>query len=106
MQLDKFGSEHMKLSEAMRLGAMATTQGYGADSVRCDDRPCALGAARLAAGLSAVNNVDALVQIRNRFPLATVVVQNLPTGVDCIEGDSRISFDVVDVIWRLNDHHR
>ncbi len=87
----------MKLSEAIRLGAMATEQGFGAPSIASNEAPCALGAARIAAGLGDHCAVDCYSVLAYRWPVLYRMVANPVAG--------RMEY-VVDAIWSLNDVHR
>ena len=84
----------MRLSEAIRLGAMATTQGYGPLSITNEDAPCAIGAALLAVGKQA-GRYDALDE---QWPFAYDVKVQCPA---CEMRDF-----VADVLWHLNDTHK
>lgn len=88
----------MRLSEAIRLGAMATTQGTGCASFRSDTAPCALGAARLAAGLVLGESHDDFFHLGEVFPLIHV-------PVDAPVGETHCGDHVMDVVWKLNDIH-
>ena len=83
----------MRLSEAIRLGAMMTSQAFQA--LFTNDGACALGAALLAIGAAPD---QALHSALNRWPWAFTVSANCPS---C--GRSRCVFEV---ITHLNDAHR
>lgn len=94
----------MRLSEAIRLGAMNTTQGFGSDSIRNSKSPCALGAALLAVGRMqeslppiALRNVpyDTIVQL---WPYANRRVIAPETTGD--------TYKLMIVIYLLNDSRR
>jgi hypothetical protein len=88
------GSEcAMKLSEAIRLGAMMMPQAFR--TLLTDDGACALGAALLAVG---ARPEEAVRSALNRWPWASTVSADCPT---C--GRSRTVFRV---ITHLNDRHR
>jgi hypothetical protein len=90
----------MKLFEAMRLGSMATKQGFGSGSIYSNTAPCALGAARLAAGIQYSSEYDGTVYVsmRTAFPV-------LETSVNVPElSNPRTS--LVEAIWRMNDELR
>src|SRR5262245_4531579 len=83
----------MRLSEAIRLGAMATRHGSGSRSIVSDDAPCALGAARLAAGIQCeVNGAFALLV--DRWPVLWTKAKHPEWGHE---------IEVINVIWKLND---
>ena len=84
----------MKLSEAIRLGAMSCPQGFGSDAIRNEAR-CALGAALLAVGVVPATEGNAYNQVAALWPLAYGVKVPHP-----VTGEVR---DVIDVIWELND---
>jgi hypothetical protein len=87
----------MRLSEAIRLGAMATEQGHGASSIASDTAPCALGAARLAAGIR--GNVDSPVAAYSALALRWPMLDEL---VAMPIEKTRVLL-LMDAIWRLND---
>jgi hypothetical protein len=83
----------MRLSEAIRLGAMMSPQAFRA--LFTDDGTCALGGALLAVGAT---GEPALRSVRNRWPWAFTVSANCPScGRSC---------HVFGVITHLNDNHR
>jgi len=83
----------MKLSEAIRLGAMMMPQAFR--TLLTDDGACALGAALLAVG---AQPEEAVRSALNRWPWASTVSADCPR---C--GRSRTVFRV---ITHLNDRHR
>ena len=83
----------MKLSEAIRLGAMMMPQAFR--TLLTDDGACALGAALLAVG---ARPEEAVRSALNRWPWASTVSADCPR---C--GRSRTVFRV---ITHLNDRHR
>jgi hypothetical protein len=83
----------MKLSEAIRLGAMMMPQAFR--TLLSDDGACALGAALLAVG---ARPEEAVRSALNRWPWASTVSADCPR---C--GRSRTVFRVV---THLNDRHR
>ncbi len=83
----------MRLSDAIQLGAMITSQAFRA--LFKGDGACALGAALLAVG---VTLEQARGSVRKQWPWAFAVSVNCPS---C--GRSRL---VGQVIVHLNDHHR
>lgn len=89
-------STTMTLSEAIRLGAMATTQGCGSLSLMSDTAPCALGAARMAGGIKCDTTMSAYVALLSRWPVLGSAVAHP------FRGDG---WRVVDVVWTLNDSH-
>jgi hypothetical protein len=83
----------MRLSEAIRLGAMMKPQAFR--TLLTDEGACALGAALLAVGF---RPEEAVRSALNRWPWASTVSADCPT---C--GRSRTVFRV---ITHLNDCHR
>lgn len=90
-------TQQMKLSEAMRLGGMATDQGHGPDSIISDTAPCALGAARCAIGLQVKRPEDAYRELEERFPILRARVSP-PWNVDYVES-------LTGIVWMLNDYY-
>lgn len=83
----------MRLSEAIRLGAMMRPQAFR--TLFTIDEACALGAALLAVGAA---QEQALRSVRKRWPWALTVSANCPScGRSC---------PVFGVITHLNDDHR
>jgi hypothetical protein len=91
----------VKLSEAIRLGAMDLPQGFGATSLQCRESRCALGAAAWAVGLEvAGDNNEMLYALGQRWQvLDTPVAYPLPE----LPTETSRGLCVMDVIWRLND---
>lgn len=87
----------MKLADAIRLGGMATKQGYGVASFLDDNTPCALGAVRLAAGIEATNDLGAAMALRSRFPILSSSHRCPACGA--VE-------PLFTLIWSLNDSHK
>ncbi len=83
----------MRLSEAIRLGAMMKPQAFRV--LVTDDGACALGAALLAVGAVAERNARAVF---DRWPWASAVSASCPK--------CRRSSLVIGVITHLNDNHR
>src|SRR5438876_4062723 len=83
----------MRLSDAIQLGAMITSQAFRA--LFKDDGACALGAALLAVGVSPK---EARCSVRKLWPWALAVNADCPS---C--GLSRL---VCQIIVHLNDDHR
>src|SRR5712691_10235697 len=83
----------MRLSEAIRLGAMMSPQAFRTLFTR--DRACAWGAAMLAVGATRERAVGSA---RSRWPWAFAVSVNCPS--------CRRSRLVCEVIAHLNDYHR
>ncbi len=83
----------MRLSDAIQLGAMITSQAFRA--LFQDDGACALGAALLAVGVSPK---EARCSVRKLWPWALAVNADCPS---C--GLSRL---VCQIIVHLNDDHR
>lgn len=89
----------MKLSEAIRLGAMLKPQGFGVNSIKSDSPDtCALGAAADAVGIT-----HDYADIYTAWPW---------TAKNCKSPfDDRLLFrrdheDALSIIWKLNDVHR
>lgn len=93
----------MRLSDAIRLGAMASEQGFG--TIWDHGKTCALGAAYLAAGLFNRDHCVARGAASRTFPVIDVSIEQCPvyggTVVRCFHGPK----DVVNVITHLNDIH-
>jgi hypothetical protein len=91
----------MNFSEAIRLGSMATEQGYGGLSVISRTAPCAIGAALLAVGVKCKEPINAYSQIRVQFPLAAHRVCG-PKGTrfECVPNE------VASHVIALNDFER
>jgi hypothetical protein len=83
----------MRLSDAIQLGAMITSQAFG--TLFKGDRACALGAALLAVGVS---QEQAGNSVRKRWPWTFAISVNCPS--------CRRSRLVCEVIVHLNDDHR
>lgn len=97
----------LKLSEAIRLGSMMTTQGFGYRSMNNATSPCALGAARLAAGVH-IFAFSKPEMLSDTFPilLAEVNIHDLPPLYNLPFNQRekvKIPHPLFDVIWRLND---
>lgn len=85
----------MKLSEAIRLGAMVSAQGFGGLST---GGRCALGAAADAIGIEDwVNGALDYWQLRQQWP----VLNASACCPECFDGEMALS-----VVWHLNDQHR
>ena len=95
----------MKLSEAIRLGAMLKPQGTGAKSAGKHARAtCAIGAA-LDAVSAERNEVSAYTVLMDLWPVAMAVADcpvSTATGERCGHSVPR---DVGEVAWMLNDWH-
>lgn len=92
----------MKLSEAIRLGAMATEKGTGSESILSDVMPCALGAARLAAGIKCDEESEAFRLLQEQWPITQTVVNRPTTDIefhDQVEDRATL----LSMIWQLND---
>lgn len=88
----------MRLHEAIRLGAMNTEQGFGPLSITSDTAPCALGAARHAAGIF-TTHLYVYNALMARWPvLGTYVVFPIK------DGGWRPT--LVEAIYTLNDTFR
>ena len=81
----------MRLSEAIRLGSMATMQGFGADSILSSSAPCALGSAALAGGLLTEASRASI----------TVITSDLVECWPILKKEG-----VLNTIWILNDRAR
>ncbi len=96
----------MALNEAIRLGSMSTVQGRGSLSAFSDTAPCALGAARLAAGTAGCGQ-EAYDNLRLRFPVLGMLVElpkgTMPDGMKYYEKDP---IELMSAIWLLNDSAR
>ena len=98
----------MKLSEAIRLGAMLSPQGYDGD-VDGETR-CALAAACDAVGIKGIPgrsySRDRLVvnyrEVEKRFPI-TSNLTTCPCHECNVSGKRMI---IVTIVWHLNDFHR
>jgi hypothetical protein len=89
----------MRLSEAIRLGAMNRPQAYGSYFEKETNRTCALGAALDAIGLLALSGGDQ--QLYVAFPLLNL--QGVPSPCGCV---LVIFADTLGGrITHLNDHH-
>lgn len=86
----------MKLSDAIRLGSMAS------DPIKCvlwrDGRTCALGAAFLAAGMFDSNHMVPSAVQDAKWPILAVIAKSCPC---CRDGRQ----SVADMITHLNDYH-
>lgn len=101
----------MKLSEAIRLGAMLKPQGAGSGSAKPHaDATCALGAAIESAGLSYDHD---FTSVRERWPFVSAVRLACPLrdertiyqhGMVCHTFFAQ-SRQLLDLIWHLNDAH-
>jgi hypothetical protein len=102
----------MRLSEAIRLGAMTSPQGFGVDSVNLDrDAPkCAWGAAIEAAGLPSQRAAGG-VSLRGEPPIGLVVtipdewLRIANQWTHCPECNTFRGY-VAYLIPHLNDEHR
>ena len=92
----------MRLSEAIRLGAMLKPQGFGAGSAILNDvsPTCALGAAADACGLETGYHAYE----KWRF-LGNAAPPCPGCGCDAAARDYCVS-DIGDVVWHLNDEHK
>lgn len=87
----------MKLSEAIRLGAMLKPQGYGdASSSALAPATCAMGAAAQAVG----NEVDSYQLFYKEWPFTYKLC------VACPASDIDRTQCVLSQVHRLNDHYR
>lgn len=89
----------MKLSEAIRLGAMATRQGRGSRSMFSTTAPCALGAARLAADIPMPRDDYQYTALRERWPVLNVRVRH----PSCLH--DAVVVHLSTAIAALNDYH-
>lgn len=85
----------MKLSEAIRLGAMASKQGFGENSIWGEER-CALGAACLAMGVETPRAHEMYIALRMAYPWLST--HFLPPV-----NDAKVSRDAMQIVWSLND---
>jgi hypothetical protein len=95
----------MKLSEAIRLGAMEGPQGFWSGSVTSDEKRCAVGAAAWAVGAIKANSRATYEALNHECPLlCTEIAQSDVPAVVSRELPERIcGWDVLGVMWRLND---
>jgi hypothetical protein len=90
----------MKLSEAIRLNGMSKPQGFGVDSMRSLEAPCALGGALQSVGRQGTDpdrpgrNYEL---VREIWPWLVVPDTNCPDCAGC--------GNVLSIIWHLNDVH-
>src|SRR5678816_2083525 len=84
---------NMRLSEAMRLGAMLKPQGF--DGYNHDGATCAMGAAFDALGVLESNFTE-----EEHFPLTKVRCERCP---EC--GNAPMCYTVASAIFHLNDDH-
>lgn len=92
----------LKLSEAIRLGAMLTPQGFGNDALSGEAR-CALGAAAAAAGMQCIFTLHLLVE---RWPFLHTEVAYPTSTHRRIRLETTRAGDLLllrSAIWRLND---
>lgn len=94
----------MKLSEAIRLGAMMKPQGF--EVLIADGRSCAIGAAADAIGANVDDSSGSMSavppKLRTAFPLLSVCADSPCPSKDC----GVIRCGVSSVIIHLNDTHR
>lgn len=92
----------MKLSEAIRLGAMQFPQGGG--GWMDGETRCALAAASEASGIKGIGVMDAYMRVRqsinynameHRYPILTIRVEMPVFGIEV---------PLSGAIWRLNDY--
>lgn len=91
----------MRLSEAIRLGAMLRPQGTKSDSMLWwldDRRTCALGAALHAQGLREIEGIYAFHLIRMAHPWLDVIKPYCP--------NCSIQHLAYEIIYHLNDGHQ
>lgn len=95
----------MKLSEAIRMNGMMKPQGFGSESARDTDAPCAIGGALQSIGRQTPARFEASAfgGITTEWPFVREVSSCPACFGDVCSG--RIS-SVVGIIWRLNDVHR
>jgi hypothetical protein len=89
----------MLLHEAIRLGSMTTVQGFGSKSIESKTAPCALGAAGLACGLTAWNNLAIYELLKKQWPILCEVVM-FPPGLST---PYKVGATLLTVIYILND---
>lgn len=93
----------MRLSDAIRLGGMASKQAFG-KLMAADGATCAIGSACLAVGIETRYLMEELIppdELNARLPLMSD-----PCAVPCPVGDCGGYSSVGDLIVHLNDHHR
>src|ERR1041384_7086595 len=102
----------MRLSEAIRLGALLKAQGFGRYGVRADGptavRTCALGAAADAIGmLDRLMPVDdrAVVSLASAFPAEWHLLEESVIGSACPVCGA-VHQTLAGVIAHVNDRHR
>jgi hypothetical protein len=94
----------MKLSEAIRLGAMIRPQAFGEYQVM--GRSCALGAAMDALGIPVCDQSDFLdAELDQLFPTCALKAQCCPVR-DCHRELDPPERFIGSVVIHLNDHHR
>lgn len=93
----------MKLSEAIRLGAMLKPQAHG--HLWEDGKSCAFGAACDALGIALCDGDWVMFALARRFPALDAAVQ-CPACGWWRRLRTRHEYDLEDVIIHLNDDHR
>ena len=97
----------MKLSEAIRLGAMLTPQGYGPSSIVSRDAACALGGALEAIGRQPEGHpAMAFCILLEEWPWISHFAV-CPCGEShCKYSGSGFEMTITSIIWALTDIHR
>jgi hypothetical protein len=90
----------MKLSEAIRLGAMATEQGVGNGSLLSTTSTCALGAARFAGNVACLSDTDAYEQLPKRWP---ILLEKVSLPRDTSHYSACHQRVLMEGVWVLND---
>lgn len=102
----------MKLSEAIRLNGIVMPQGYGVASFWSDEAPCALGGARISAGLVRPDhddNRDSYDFLRDAFPILNKILPHVCAADEScwvISSDGDGLTTVLRMVYHLNDCHR
>lgn len=94
----------MKLSEAIRLGAMLRPQGFGCTAFVRSDESCALGAALEAVGKRSVeyDGEKAFMVVKDEWPILETFVETPTAAFRQVRlRPKQIQF--TDAVWRLND---
>jgi hypothetical protein len=93
--------QNIKLSDAIKLGAMLKPQGRGADSISSADESCAIGAALDACGVPVSQRLG-----RFGYVEANMRWHFLFDMRDRCCPECGLVANVMDIIWHLNDVHK
>jgi hypothetical protein len=94
----------MKMSEAIRLGAMLKPQGFGGKSVRSATVSCALGSALDALGVERQSTGAAHAHLVRLWPWSD---RKLAYPTCPVDGCREVYVDkAIAGIWHLNDQHK